>query len=221
VTIPGAPKRTFPQAPGAPKWNEKPAAGAFPAVLLVAGLAAALLPSEDRRLKPYLDSARIPTACMGIIGPEVNARYKAGTVFTRDECIALEQKYLLVMVRRMGKCIPADIVSRLTYGEWISYGHWAYNTGTESFCSSSIGRRLAQGDHAGACRAMGQWTWITRPASAGVPRGIHKPVFAGATARGPGLLIAYRMQCNDPLNRCSGLATRREIEVSTCLAALN
>lgn len=187
----------MPQAPSAPGWKEKPKGGPFAIGVLVVGIAAALLPSEGGRiLRPYLDSARIPTACMGVIGKEVTRRYQAGLLFTDAECESMEKAYLNKMVATMQSCVPQSVQQQMTYGEWISYGHWAYNTGTQSFCNSTLGRRLGAGDRVGACRAMGAWTYIT--------------------------LHGRKRNCRDPdMQRiCSGIVTRRDLEVSSCLQAI-
>lgn len=206
--------RPMPAPPaGAPNWKAR---GAFTGAVLAAGIAVALYaPEGGRHLTPYLDSARIPTACLGIIGPEVTRRYRLGLKFTDAECDELEGAYLNKMVAMMRACVPADVREQMTYGEWITWGRWSYNTGTASFCGSNTGKKLQAGDHAGACVAMGQWTWITRPASAGVPKGKHV-----AVKNTQGIVSAYRLQCRDPANRCRGLAIRRDDETRMCLEAL-
>lgn len=210
-------RRGLAQAPGAPDLKAKPPAGGmFAVVVLCCGLFAALSPSEGgRRLEPYLDSSSIPTACTGLIGPEVTRRWKAKERFTEGECKSLETAYVTKMVRQMSACVPIQVRADMTYGEWISYGHWSYNTGTASFCSSGVSRLLAKGDHVAACKAMGKWTWTTVPLSR-VPRGAHR-----AVRDGTGRQIAWRIDCADSANKCSGLATRRDLEVSTCLSAVD
>ena len=192
------PKPLPPQKPGAPAWNAKPAAGAaFTVIALAAGIGYALGPAEGGQiLTPYLDSAGIPTACTGVIGPEISRRYKAKLDFTVAECDAMENAYREKMVRLMQACVPLNVQQEMTYGEWVAYGHWAYNTGTGSFCNSTLARRLAAGDHAGACRAMASWTYIT--------------------------LNGRKRNCRDPdMKRiCSGIVTRRDNEVSWCMQAL-
>jgi len=190
------PKPQFPKQPGAPDWKSKPKGGPVAvAALIVSGLFFALKPSEGGRiLKPYLDSAGIPTACMGVIGPEVTRRYKAGLKFTDAECETMERTYLNKMVGRMQSCVPAKVQNDMTYGEWISYGHWDYNTG--AFCSSSVGRNLTAGNHVEACKSMGKYTYIT--------------------------LHGVKRNCRDPdMKRiCGGLVTRRDLEVNSCLNSL-
>jgi GH24 family phage-related lysozyme (muramidase) len=187
------PKPLPPQAPGAPGWKEKPksgAAGGFAALVLAAGLMFALLPSEARKLTPYKDSAGIWTVCMGLIGPVVKRHW--GTDWTVEECKEAELDYLRPMIGEMVKCVPEKVRNEMSYGQWVSLGHWYYNTG--AFCRSGVGRYLAQGDHVRSCQAMGQWTFIT--------------------------VKGRKVNCKDPKNRCSGLATRRLNEVSWCLSAL-
>lgn len=185
----------FPQAPGAPAWNEKPKAGGAFAVLIVAvGIASALFPSEGRKLQVYKDSAGIDTVCMGLIG-SITKRHP-GVDFTVEECKTAEAEYIAPMVKQMQQCVPVEVRNSMTYGEWVTYGHWSYNTGTSSFCSSSLGSKLRAGDHDGACKAMSGWTFIT---------------YKGK-----------KRNCRDAdMQRiCSGIVKRRDQEVSNCLNAL-
>jgi len=133
---------------------------------------------------------------MGIIGKEVTRRYKAGVKFTDAECESMEKTYLTRMVSAMQTCAPQADQQQMTYGEWIIYGHWAYNPGTKSFCNSTLGRRLGAGDRVGACKSMGAWTYIT--------------------------LNGRKRNCRDPEMKriCSGIVTRRDLEASMCLEAL-
>ena len=167
---------------------------AFTIGLLVAGLSTALLPSEARKLTPYLDSVGIPTACMGIIGKEVTRRYKAKETFTLDECLYMEKTYLTKMVTDMGHCIKDEIEAQMVYDQWIGLGHWAYNVGTRAFCNSGVVRKLNQGDFAGSCQAMGDWTYLT--------------------------IGGKKVNCRDPKYKCGGIPKRRDYEVKTCMGAL-
>lgn len=211
MTGPGTPAKKFPQPANAPGWKQKPPpGGVFAVVVLAAGIAAALAPSEGgQRLDVYRDSAGILTACTGIIGPAVNAK-GLGNKFTKAECDAMDQAYIAKMVPLLQRCVPIGVRRDMTYGEWVSYGHWAYNTGTASFCYSTLAKRLAAGDHAGACRQMAVWTWTP------VRRGTTP---AGRTNGKP--QPALRQDCRDVRNKCNGIPARRDLEVSMCLSALN
>jgi GH24 family phage-related lysozyme (muramidase) len=183
--------------------------------LVGAGLLFNLAPPDSaeggRRLDVYLDSSGIPTSCSGLIGNEVVRRYKLhGTKarFTEAECIAMEKAYTVPMQRQMAACIPDKVKAEITFGEMWTFAHWHWNTG--AFCQSSVGRELAKGDHVRACHAMAKYTWA-RPN----PRWRQ-------TGRSNGKIgAARRVDCSDPANKCSGLATRRRNEVAWCLSALD
>ena len=212
MNVPAAqPKPPVPMPANTPGWKEKPPKGAFfSLVVMAAALAAWLSPTEGgQRLDVYLDSAGIKTACTGIIGPVVNAK-KVGERFTKAECDALDQAYVLKQLKQMQACVPSPVLHDTTFGEFLTYAHWSYNTGTGAFCNSTLARRLAAGDHAGACRAMGAWTWT--PVSRGT-------IPAGKTNGKPQPFL--RQDCRDPRNKCNGIRIRRDEEVSMCLAALN
>jgi GH24 family phage-related lysozyme (muramidase) len=98
------------------------------------------------------------------------------------------------MVQQMQACIAPAQLERITTGEFIAYGHWAYNTGTGAFCHSTLNTRLNAGDHAGACRAMASWTFIT--------------------VRG------RKVNCRTAGPLCPGIPKRRDMEVAMCLGAL-
>lgn len=172
----------------------KPRKGpAFAFALIVAACCAALLPSEGRRLTPYQDSAKVWTVCMGITGAPVFAH--PGVAFTVPECEDLERAYVGRMVGAMTRCIAPEVIESITFKEWIAYSHWSYNVGTYAFCHSTVSAHLNAGNHAGACKAMGRWTWITKP-------GIGK------------------VNCRDPKQKCGGLPKRRDLEVAMCLEAI-
>lgn len=164
-----------------------------PAGVRAAAIAAAIVASlfvwessNKRPLKPYRDIVGVLTVCNGITG----SRVIPGKTYTEAECDALEQAYVARMVSRMGQCVAVP----LTDGEWIAYGHWAYNVGTEAFCNSSLPRKLNAGDHVGACRGMAAWTWVTKNGK--------------------------KVNCRIAVNRCGGLPARRDYEVKMCLEAL-
>lgn len=210
--------RTPRQPAGAPGWKDKPKGGAAGFAALMAlvggGLLYALAPGDSaeggQRLDVYLDSAGIPTACSGIIGGEVLRRYRLqGTKarFTKPECDALEQAYTAPMIREMSACVPEKVRGNVSYGQMFALAHWRWNTGT--FCNSSVGRHLAAGDFVRSCHAMALYTW-SRPN----PKWNQTGRSNGKTG------AARRVDCADPANKCSGLATRRREEVSWCLSAL-
>ena len=190
------PPIVIPEAKKAPGWKEKPTKGVFFSMaVLTTALIVWLSPSEGgQRLDVYLDSAGIKTACTGIIGPVVNAK-KVGDRLTKAECDAMDQAYVTKQLAQMQACVPAPILQDTAFGEFVSYAHWAYNTGTGAFCNSTLARKLATGDHAGACKAMGAWTYIT--------------------------VNRQKVNCRNAGHLCPGIVKRRNEEVSRCLEALS
>lgn len=160
------------------------------AVKGVAAISIAIVASlamwEGDRNKPYQDQVGVWTVCRGITGPAVIP----GKIYTAIECNKLEADYLAKMLAKMDKCITEP----LTFDEWVAYGHFTYNIGTEGFCKSTLVKKLNSGDRKGACLAMGSWTYI----------------------RKNGVLV----NCRDPKHKCGGVPKRRDYEVKMCLDAL-
>ena len=186
-----------------PAWKAKGAS----LILLIAGVTAVLLPEEGRTLNVILDSAGIPTVCMGLTGA-VTKRHP-GIPWTVDECKQAEAEYIAPMVTALSACIPANVRDDMAYGEMVIYGSLSFNGGINAVCKSSIARHLKEGDHEGACRSMAAWTW-TRVKAGTTP--------AGRTNGKP--QPALRQDCRDPRNRCNGLPRRRDRDVAACLEAL-
>lgn len=148
-----------------------------------------------QRLVPYLDSVGIPTACTGVIGPAVTARWKAHTRFTKDECDTMDQTYVLNMLRKMTSCVPADVAAEMNLQQMTAFAHWSYNTGNAAFCgNTTLHRTLVAKDWEGSCKAMGKWTFVT-------DHGVKK-------------------DCRHSGKLCPGIVLRREFEVKMCLDAL-
>ena len=141
---------------------------------------------EGDKKVPYQDQVGVWTVCRGITGDAVIP----GKTYTATECNKLEADYLAKMLAKMDKCVTEP----LSFDEWVAYGHFTYNIGTSAFCKSTLVKKLNSGDHVGACKAMGQWTYI----------------------RKQGVLV----NCRDPKHKCGGLPKRRDYEVQMCLDAL-
>ncbi|KAK6697393.1 hypothetical protein SNK04_014145 [Fusarium graminearum] len=128
---------------------------AAPAALVLA-LVAALGQNdpahEGRRYTPYYDSAGILTACAGITGPAV----VKGKRYTDEECTRLETAYVQTMLGHMGQCVRGDF----QFHEIKAWGHFAYNVGTNAFCTSTAARRLNAGERAAACDEIWKWRYV-------------------------------------------------------------
>lgn len=149
-------------------------------------LALTLWVAEGREHIPYYDQAGILTVCGGITGKDVIK----GKWYSWAECDVLEQQYIERMNEKIGHCVGAG----LNPGEWIAWGHFTYNIGVTSFCSSNAAKLLRAGQYRAACDQMKRWVWLTKP-------GIGK------------------VDCRIKANKCNGLPKRREIEHQWCVDA--
>jgi lysozyme len=134
---------------------------------------------------PYKDQAGIWTVCRGITGPSVIP----GKTYTAAECNSLELAYVSNMLLKMSDIVRVP----LAFDEWIAYGHFTYNTGFGALRSSTLIKKLNAGDHVGACKEMGRWTFIK--------------------------INGKHVNCRDPKYKCGGIPTRRDFEVQMCLKA--
>lgn len=160
---------------------------AAPAALVLA-LVAALGQNdpahEGRRYVPYYDSAGILSVCAGITGPAV----VKGRRYTDAECTKLETAYVQTMLGHMGQCVRGDF----QFHEVKAWGHFAYNVGTNAFCSSTAARRLNAGERSAACDEIWKWRFVKVN---GVKRDCALPQWKGA---------------------CGGIPARRQWEMMTC-----
>lgn len=127
-----------------------------------------ILPWEGTRTRPYLDSGGVPTVCSGVTGPDVTAAYKAGRVYTADECAALDA----AAVARHEKALRAVIDDRveksipdMTMAAFIS---WTYNVGPSAAARSTLVRRINAGDMVAACNQLPRWTRVNGRIIAGL-----------------------------------------------------
>ena len=56
----------------------------------------------------------------------------------------------------IGRCVKVP----LSQGEFDAFTSFAFNVGTEAFCSSTLVKKLNQGDYAGACAELKRWVYV-------------------------------------------------------------
>lgn len=115
------------------------------------GLVAALTQLEGTRYVPYLDVVKKLTVCQGYAGPDV-IRDK---IYTKAECNELTSKVLAKTGAAVLQCVKVPIAQH----EYDAYVLLTYNIGESAFCTSSLLRRLNQGDHDGACDGVLAWKY--------------------------------------------------------------
>lgn len=56
----------------------------------------------------------------------------------------------------IGRCVKVP----LSQGEFDAFTSFAFNVGTEAFCSSTLVKKLNSGDYEGACQELKRWVYV-------------------------------------------------------------
>ncbi|MIW69860.1 lysozyme [Salmonella enterica subsp. enterica] len=106
---------------------------------------------EGVRYKPYRDVVGIWTVCYGHTGNDI----MIGKTYTESQCKALLNKDLNTVARQINPYIKVPI-PETTRGALYSF---VYNVGTGNFITSTLLRKINQGDIKGACDQLRRWTY--------------------------------------------------------------
>lgn len=106
---------------------------------------------EGVRYKPYKDVVGVLTVCHGHTGNDI----MLGKTYTEAECRALLNKDLNSVARQINPYIKKPIPETMR-GALYSF---AYNVGAGNFQTSTLLRKINQGDQKGACDQLRRWTY--------------------------------------------------------------
>ncbi|EMX0940428.1 lysozyme [Escherichia coli] len=106
---------------------------------------------EGVRHNPYKDIVGVWTVCYGHTGKDIIP----SKTYTEAECKALLNKDLATVARQINPYIKADI-PETTRGALYSF---VYNVGAGNFRTSTLLRKINQGDIKGACDQLRRWTY--------------------------------------------------------------
>jgi len=106
---------------------------------------------EGVKYTPYLDPIGIPTVCAGVTGPDV----VMGKTYTKAECDNLLYKHMLPAVT----AVDSSVKVKLNDYQKASLYSFTYNVGVSAFKSSTLLKKLNQGDTPGACDQLKRWTY--------------------------------------------------------------
>ncbi len=98
----------------------------------------------------YRDPIGVLTSCTGHTGPEL----RFGQMFTPEEC----NDQLAADLQRTALDVMKCTAEPLSANEKAAYVSFAFNVGTGAYCTSTLHRKLTEGDHIGACRELMRWT---------------------------------------------------------------
>jgi lysozyme len=106
---------------------------------------------EGVRYKAYQDVVGVWTVCYGHTGKDI----MLGKTYTELECRALLSKDLNIIARQINPYIQKPIPETMR-GALYSF---AYNVGAGNFQTSTLLRKINQGDQEGACDQLRRWTY--------------------------------------------------------------
>lgn len=106
---------------------------------------------EGVRYNPYQDVVGIWTVCWGHTGKDIIL----GKTYTKAECQALLDKDLNAVARQINPYIKVSI-PETTRGALYSF---VYNVGAGNFKTSTLLRKINQGDTKGACDQLRVWIY--------------------------------------------------------------
>ncbi len=106
---------------------------------------------EGVRYEPYQDVVGVWTVCHGHTGKDIIF----GKTYTKAECRALLDKDLNIVARQINPYIKVAI-PETTRGALYSF---AYNVGAGNFKTSTLLRKINQGDAKGACEQLRVWIY--------------------------------------------------------------
>lgn len=121
--------------------------------LSAAGLIA-LVSHEGFRDKAYIPvPGDVPTIGHGTTRYETGQPVRMGDRVTPERARILLQNDASAFARAVQRCAPVPMHQH----EFDAFTSLAYNVGEGAFCRSTLVRKLAAGDYAGACREILKW----------------------------------------------------------------
>lgn len=138
-------------------------------VAAILAIAYLISPHEGRVKTVYLDPVGIPTVCDGQTGYDLYGRkidINKGLVYTDEECdlmlsstVKNSEGDMLSLVKPNNS--PLAIVDGRFTSEYqkAAITSFVYNVGLGNFKSSTLLRKLNNGDHAGACDQLIRWVY--------------------------------------------------------------
>lgn len=117
------------------------------AAAIVALAAPVVMYWEGLENDPYRDIVGVTTVCYGETRGVQQRRYSDA------ECADMLRARLAEFDAEIGQCITGDVPAHVR----AAILSWAYNVGSEAACSSTLMRRLNDGDIGGACAELDRW----------------------------------------------------------------
>ena len=105
----------------------------------------------------YSDEAYIPVpGDVPTIGYGSTTDVQMGDTITPPKALERLMRDVGVAESAIGRCVKVP----LSQGEFDAFTSFAFNVGTEAFCTSTLVKKLNQGDYAGACSELKRWVYV-------------------------------------------------------------
>lgn len=113
------------------------------------GVVGVLIFGFENYSQPYLDSAGLPTVCIGHMDRDIDLR----RIYSEGECAELFRKDLAITEA----AIAAHVRVSLTANQRAALQSLIFNIGAEAFRKSTLLRKLNAGDYSGTAAQFDRW----------------------------------------------------------------
>lgn len=105
----------------------------------------------------YSDEAYIPiTGDVPTIGYGSTTDVQMGDTITPPKALERLMRDVGVAESAIGRCVKVPLYQH----EYDAFASFAYNIGSEAFCSSTLVKKLNSGDYEGACQELKRWVYV-------------------------------------------------------------
>lgn len=105
----------------------------------------------------YSDEAYIPVpGDVPTIGYGSTTDVQMGDTITPPKALERLMRDVGVAESAIGRCVNVPLYQY----EYDAFASFAYNIGSEAFCSSTLVRKLNAGDYTGACSELKRWVYV-------------------------------------------------------------
>ena len=107
----------------------------------------------------FSDHAYIPVpGDVPTIGFGSTEGVKMGDTITVPKALERLRRDVGVAESAIGRCVKVP----LSTSEYDAFTSFAFNVGSEAFCSSTLVKKLNAGDYAGACAELKRWVFVQK-----------------------------------------------------------
>lgn len=105
----------------------------------------------------YSDEAYIPiTGDVPTIGYGSTTDVQMGDTITPPKALERLMRDVGVAESAIRRCVKVPLYQH----EYDAFASFAYNIGSEAFCSSTLVKKLNSGDYEGACQELKRWVYV-------------------------------------------------------------